>query len=55
MLGESNRNKNLDVVANGSYGLYLLGVVYERQTKYGDAKDCYHKALELNPNMWAAY
>ena len=55
MLGEPSRNRNLDNVANGSYGLYLLGVVFERQARYNEAKDCYQKALDLNPNMWAAY
>jgi hypothetical protein len=37
--------KNTDNVANGSYGLYLLGVVCEKQTRYADAKEFYLKAL----------
>ena len=28
LTGEASRNRSLDGVANGSYGLYLLGVVY---------------------------
>ena len=35
---DSIKNKNYESVANGSYGLYLLGVVCEKQTRYADAK-----------------
>lgn len=42
---ETMKIKNYDNVANGSYGLYLLGVVCEKQTRYADAKDYYLKAL----------
>ncbi|MCB0371248.1 MAG: tetratricopeptide repeat protein [Bdellovibrionales bacterium] len=42
-------------MANGSFGLYLLGVVCEKQTRYADAKDYYLKALEVNPTLWSAY
>ena len=49
------KGKNFDNVANGSYGLYLLGVVCEKQIRYADAKEYYSKALELNPTLWSAY
>lgn len=42
---ETMKIKNYDNVANGSYGLYLLGVVCEKQTRYADAKEYYVKAL----------
>ena len=53
--GEPGKIKNYEGVANGSYGLYLLGVVCEKQTRYADAKDYYVKALEANPTLWSAY
>ena len=31
-------NKNLDVVPNGSYGLFLLGVVTEKTQRCAEAK-----------------
>jgi tetratricopeptide (TPR) repeat protein len=49
------KTKNFDVVANGSYGLYLYGVVCEKQTRYADAKEYFIKALEANPTLWSAY
>lgn len=52
---EQGKSKNYDAVANGSYGLYLLGVVCEKQTRFNDAKDYYIKALELNPTLWSAF
>lgn len=42
-------------VPNGSYGLYLLGLIYERQQKFNDSKEYFSKALELNPTLWSAY
>ena len=42
---EPGKVKNYDNVANGSFGLYLLGVVCEKQTRYADAKDYYSRAL----------
>lgn len=50
----TNVNK-YDNVPNGSAGLYLLGLINERLQKYGDSKDYYMKALELNPTLWTAY
>ena len=50
-----SKSKNYDSVANGSYGLYLLGVVCEKQTRYSDAKEYFLKALEINPTLWSAY
>lgn len=35
---DPGKGKNYDNVANGSYGLYLLGVVCEKQTRFADAK-----------------
>ena len=57
LLGSSDliKSKNYDSVANGSYGLYLLGVVCEKQTRYADAKEYFLKALEINPTLWSAY
>lgn len=48
-------NKNYDSVPNGSYGLYLLGVITEKSHRYGEAKEYFMKALEANPTMWSAY
>lgn len=28
-------NKNYDLIPNGSYGLYLLGVITEKRQRYG--------------------
>ena len=42
-------------VPNGSYGLYLLGLINEKLQKYTDAKSYYNKALEMNPTLWVAY
>lgn len=55
MGSEPGRNKNFDNVANGSFGLYLLGVLCEKQTRYADAKEYFQKALEVNPTLWSAY
>jgi tetratricopeptide (TPR) repeat protein len=52
---DPGKSKNYDNVANGSYGLYLLGVVCEKQTRFADAKEYYTKALEVNPTLWSAY
>lgn len=49
------KSKSYDFIANGSYGLYLLGVVCEKQTRYADAKEYFSKALEINPTLWSAY
>ena len=41
---------------NGAAGLYLLGLVYELQSKsVKDAALYYSKCLELDPTMWCAY
>jgi TolA-binding protein len=47
LLGNSDmvKSKSYDFIANGSYGLYLLGVVCEKQTRYADAKEYFLKAL----------
>ena len=48
-------SKNYESIPNGSYGLYLLGVLTEKQQRYVDAKDYYMRALDLNPTLWSAY
>lgn len=48
-------HKNLDVIPNGSYGLYLMGVIAEKTQRCGEAKEYYLKALDLNPTLWSAY
>jgi tetratricopeptide (TPR) repeat protein len=57
LLGTSDHSKlkNYDSVANGSYGLYLLGIICEKQTRYADAKEYLLKALDMNPTLWSAY
>lgn len=45
----------LDSVPNGSYGIYLLGVINEKQQKHAEAKEFFIKCLELNPTLWVAY
>ena len=57
LLGTSDHSKlkNYDSVANGSYGLYLLGIICEKQTRYADAKQYLMKALDMNPTLWSAY
>lgn len=42
-------------VPNGSYGLYLLGLINEKQQKHSEAKEFFLKCLELNPTIWVAY
>lgn len=42
-------------IPNGSYGLYLLAQIYERNQKHAEAKEYYAQALELNPSLWIAY
>jgi len=49
LLGGSDQSKTK------SYGLYLLGVICEKQTRYSDARDYFMKALEMNPTLWSAY
>ena len=34
---------------------YLLGLIYEKQQKFQEAKDFFKKALEMNPTLWTAY
>jgi hypothetical protein len=41
----------LDDVPNGSFGLYTLGKVLERNEKIPEAIHSYLKALELNPTL----
>lgn len=58
MLGNVEQTKpakSYDNVPNGSYGLYLLGVLTEKQQRYVDAKDYFLRALDLNPTLWSAY
>lgn len=45
----------LDNVPNGSYGIYLLGLIYEKQQKHAEAKEFFIKSLEMNPTLWVAY
>lgn len=52
-LGKSS--KTFDIVPNGSYGLYLMGILTEKQQRYSDAKEYFLKALEVNPTLWSAY
>lgn len=52
---DHSKLKNYDSVANGSYGLYLLGIICEKQTRYADAKEYLLKALDMNPTLWSAY
>ena len=40
---------------NGAAGLYLLGHVFEKQTKRKEAVDYYLKALNLDPTLWCAF
>jgi tetratricopeptide (TPR) repeat protein len=51
----TNANSKYDNVPNGSAGLYLLGLINERQQKFAESKEYYTKALELNPTLWTAY
>ena len=51
----SLHNKAEAPVPNGSYGLYLLGAINERQQKYEEAKKFYLRALDMNPTLWSAY
>jgi len=44
-----------DSIPNGCYGYYLLGLINEGKQKYSEAKECFLKALELNPTLWVAY
>lgn len=48
-------NKNLNLIPNGSYGLYLMGVITEKQQRYTEAKEYFLRALEINPTLWSAY
>jgi tetratricopeptide (TPR) repeat protein len=50
-----NVSNKYDNVPNGSAGLYLLGLINERQQKFAESKEYYTKALELNPTLWTAY
>jgi len=45
----------LDNVPNGSYGIYLLGLIHEKQQKHAEAKEFFIKSLEMNPTLWIAY
>ena len=44
-----------DNVPNGSFGLYLLGQIFERNEKNPEAVQAYFRALEANPTLWTAY
>ena len=50
-----NINIKPENVPNGSYGLYLLGLIYEKLQRTSEAKDYYKRALDLNPSLWSAY
>ena len=50
-----NHTIKLENIPNGSYGLYLLGLISEKLQKINEAKEFYRKALEMNPTMWSAY
>lgn len=60
LLGKIRRSSSIEErisnVPNGAAGLYLLGLVYELQSKsVKDAALYYSKCLELDPTMWCAY
>jgi tetratricopeptide (TPR) repeat protein len=48
-------DKDYSAIPNGSYGLYLLGCITEKDHRYTEAKAYYQKALEINPTLWCAY
>ena len=43
----------MENVPNGSYGIYLLGLINEKPQKH--SKEFFIKCLELNPTIWVAY
>lgn len=49
------RPQDLDSVAGGGPGLFLLGQAKERQSLIEEAIACYSKCLEVCPFMWCAY
>ena len=60
LIGKIRRSSSLDErisnIPNGAAGLYLLGTVYELQSKSPkEAALFYSKCLELDPTMWCAY
>lgn len=54
-LSSKINNGNINNVPNGSYGVYLLGLINEKQQKFQEAKEYYFKSLEINPTLWVAY
>ena len=48
-------SSKINNVPNGSFGVYLLGLINEKQQKFQEAKEYYFKSLEINPTLWVAY
>lgn len=46
---------NYDAVANGAQGLYLLAQIYEKSQKKQQACECYFRAFQKNPTLFAAF
>lgn len=55
LTSERKEGGKYDHVPNGSYGVFLLGQAYEKLHFFTEAKECFCKALEMNPLLWTAF
>lgn len=46
---------NYDTVVSGAQGLYLLAQIYEKSQKKQQACECYYRAFQKNPTLFAAF
>lgn len=56
-----NMSKNKDKghylqhILNGSFGLYILGLIYDKQGKVGQAIKCYQMCNQQDKFIWNSY
>ncbi|EGR28714.1 hypothetical protein IMG5_170140 [Ichthyophthirius multifiliis] len=55
IFSQKSKGNNLENIPNGAYGYYLLGLIFEGQQKFAEAKEQFIKSLDLNPTLWVAY
>ena len=42
-------------IPNGAFGNYLLGLIYEKEVRFEEARMQFTLAVESNPTLWSAY
>ncbi|KAJ5070717.1 cell division cycle protein 27 [Anaeramoeba ignava] len=51
----SYKGRSINLVPNGSSGLFLLGMVYKQQNRNKEASKCFKLSFQKNPFMWVSF